>query len=64
LCDKQETEELKPILLADLGFLECIVLSVIWLAPNDKETNKVTYTRTSTQMLSLWPCTLKWDEEK
>jgi hypothetical protein len=46
LCDKQETEELKPILLADLGFLECIVLSVIWLAPNDKETNKVTKLRT------------------
>jgi hypothetical protein len=29
-CDKQETEELKLILLADvLGFLECIVSSVI-----------------------------------
>jgi hypothetical protein len=29
-CDKQETAELKLILLADLlGFLECIVSSVI-----------------------------------
>jgi hypothetical protein len=59
-CDKQETEELKLILLADvLGFLECIVSSVIWLAPNTKEINKVPHIRASTQVLSLWPWTLK-----
>jgi hypothetical protein len=64
-CDKQQTEELKLILLADLlGFLKWIVSSVIWLAPNIKETNKVPHIRASTQVLSLWPCTLKWDEEK